>query len=509
MQPPLFRLTALLNGLDAKECNTLQGFNISFPLPPTPTVNDMPKSSSTTSAPPPAAPLSLLEKIGYGAGDTASNIFFQTVNIFLFYFYTDVWGVSPGVVGTIYLVTRLWDAVNDPLMGMVADRTRTRFGSYRPWLLWMAVPFGVIGFATFASPDLAGNAKIIYVVVTYVLLGMCYTAINVPYSALMGVMTSSQEERTLLSSFRFVGAFSAMFLVSLGVRPLVRFFGQGDEALGFRWTFALFAVIAALLFLFTFLTTRERLPIQKTKVSLKKDVTGLLKNRPWLIMVFAGILTLSNVAVRSAVTTHFFKYYAGDDGNPFFWFLDKTSLILSSGALAFIVGIFFTNTLRKKFGKRNSLIALTLLNALTMLAFYFIPADAYGTMLVINALGNLLAGPTPALVWAIYTDVADYGEWKFGHRSTALVFSAAMFAQKLGMTIGGTATGWMLDFFGFVANQPQSDNALLGIRILFSLLPAGLGLANAIVLTRYPLDENETARISAELSQRRENAETP
>jgi len=448
--------------------------------------------------------LTLLEKIGYGAGDTASNLFFQGVNIFLFYYYVDVWEVNPAVVGTIFLVTRLWDAVNDPVMGLIADRTQTKYGRYRPYLLWMAIPFGVIGYLTFASPDIEGTVKIAYVAISYLLLGMIYTAINVPYSALMGVMTPDAEQRTILSSFRFVGAFGAMFIVSLSVRPLVRELGAGDEVVGFRLTFAIFAALSALLFLFTFFTTRERLePPKGENVSLKRDISLLFQNKPWLIMVVAGILTLANVAVRSAVTTHFFKYYVGDDNEAFFWFLDKTSLVLTTGSAAFIVGIFFTNFLRKRFGKRNALVGLTLLNAFTLLGFFFIPAEAYGTMIVVNMIGNFLAGPTPALVWAMYTDVADYGEWKFGRRSTGLVFSAAMFAQKLGLTIGGTASGWMLSGFGFVANEAQSDEAMMGIRIMFSLIPGLLAVGNGIVVIFYPLTEKDTARIGAELAESR------
>jgi GPH family glycoside/pentoside/hexuronide:cation symporter len=450
--------------------------------------------------------LSVKEKLGYGLGDTASNIFFQFVNIFLLYYYTDVFGLSPAAVGTLFVVTRFWDAINDPLMGALADRTHTRWGKYRPYLLWMAIPFGLFGYLAFANPDFTEAGKLIYAYVTYVGLMMAYTAINVPYSALMGVMTPNSEDRTSLASYRFVGAFSGTLLISLSVRPLVRLLGGSDEALGFKLTMALLSVIAVVLFVITFLTTKERVKPQENPegTSLAKDIKFLFKNRPWIIMVIAGILTLSNVAVRAAVTNHFFKYYAGDDGASVFWFLDRTSLMLSSGALAFIIGIFFTGKLSKRFGKRNSLMGLTILNGFTLVGFYFIPAEAYGTMLIVNAIGNILAGPTPALVWSIYTDVADYGEWKFKRRTTGLVFSAAMFAQKMGLTIGGGVAGWMLSGFGFVANEEQSDAAMLGIRLMFSILPGALALANGIILLWYPLTDTHVAEIQAELSRLRE-----
>jgi GPH family glycoside/pentoside/hexuronide:cation symporter len=449
--------------------------------------------------------LSLLEKIGYGAGDAASNIFYQAFNIVLFYYYTDVWGISPVVVGTLFLVARFWDAVNDPAMGIVADRTQTRWGRYRPYLLWMSIPFGVIGFLTFASPDLEGGMKIFYAASTYTLLGMVYTAINVPYSALMGVMTPDTNERTVLASYRFVGAFSAMLIIGLAVRPLVRVLGGGDEILGYRLTFALLGALSSLLFFFTFATTRERLAPEKPGVDtrISNDLKILVRNRPWVVMVVAGILTLSNVAVRGAVTFHFFKYYVGDTGEAVFWFLDLTSVFISTGSLAFIFGILFTNRLRKLFGKRNALIGLTLLNAFTLVLFFFIPPEAIGTMLVVNAIASILAGPTPALVWAMYTDVADYGELKFGRRTTGLVFSAAMFAQKMGLMMGGTLSGWMLGWVGFVANVDQTASAMMGIRVMFCLIPGAFAIANGLVLFLYPITEADVLEMEEELKERR------
>ena len=452
----------------------------------------------------------LSEKLGYGMGDTASNIVFQGVNILLLYFYTDVVGLSPATVGTIFVAVRIWDAVNDPLMGIIADRTQTRHGKYRPYLLWMAVPFGLITFLTFAAPSLSEPLKVAYAAITYLLLMMIYTAINVPYSALMGVMTSNAEQRTILSSYRFIGAFSAGLIISMTARPLVSWFGGGqgtpgfDEAFGFRITFLLFASLASVLFLVTFFTTRERLePPQTADTDLRKDFAVQLQNRAWIVMAVAGVLTLSNVAVRGAVTFHFFKYFVGDDGTPIFLFLDKTSVFLTTGSIAFIFGLLFTNTLSKQFGKRNALMGLTILNAVTVIGFFFIPADAFALMIVVNCLGSVLAGPTPALVWAMYTDVADYGEWQSGRRSTALVFSAAMFAQKMGLTIGGAGAGWMLSLVGFVANQEQTSEALFGLQVIFSLIPGALALMNGLVLLLYPIREHTVREMGQELAAQR------
>nr|WP_197501488.1 MFS transporter [Hyphomonas sp. Mor2] len=447
------------------------------------------------------------EKLGYGMGDTASNIVFQGVNILLLYFYTDVMGLDPATVALIFVGVRIWDTVNDPVMGIIADRTQTKHGKYRPYLLWMAIPFGLVTFMTFAAPSMSEPLKIAYATATYLILMMVYTAINVPYSALMGVMTSNSEQRTILSSYRFIGAFTAGLIISMAARPLVSLFGGGqgtegfDEALGFRLTFLLLASLATILFLITFFTTKERVAPPKVQdQNIRKDVEVLLQNRAWLVMAAAGVLTLSNVAVRNAVTFHFFKYYVGDDGSPFFLFLDQTSLFLTLGSLAFIAGLVFTKTLARMFGKRNALIGLTVLNALTMMAFFFIPPEAYWVMVGVNIVGSILAGPTPALVWSMYADVADYGEWRSGRRSTGLVFSAAMFAQKMGLTIGGAGAGALLSLIGFVANQEQSPETLEGLRIIFSLVPGALALSNGLVLLLYPIREETVEQMGRELA---------
>ena len=463
---------------------------------------------------PPNERLKLSEKIGYGLGDTASNLYFQFFNLFLFYYYTDVFGLNPAAVGTMYLVANFWDAVNDPLMGAIADRVQTSKGRYRPFLLWFAVPYGVFGYLLFSNPDLGEVGKLLFAYVTFIAFKMVYTAINVPYSALMGVMTDDSDERVSLSTFRFLGAFGGGFIVSLLVRPLVAAFGGGDEVLGFQVTMALFGVVSVILFLITYATTTERVPPQPDQdVNLRTDLSFLAQNRPWLVMIGAAICTMSSVAVRGAVTVHYFKYYVGNSDEAVFtlgdaatpWFLsfDATTLFLSSGTLAFIAGVAMTGTVDRLLGKRNGLVVLTLLNAATVLGFFFIPPDAIAVMFVVNLLGNLLAGPTPALVWALYTDVADYGEWKHGRRATGLVFSAAMFAQKMGLTIGGAASGWMLDGFGFVANAEQSDSAIMGIRLMFCVVPGVLAITNGVILLAYPLTREQTAAMQAELAERR------
>ncbi len=462
--------------------------------------------------------IGIAEKVGYGLGDMASNLYFQFFNLFLFYYYTDVFGLNPAAIGTMYLVANFWDAVNDPVMGAIADRVQTAKGKYRPFLLWCAVPYGLAGYAIFANPDLGEAGKLAYAYTTFIFFKMVYTAINVPYSALMGVITPNANDRMALSTFRFLGAFGGGFIVSLLVRPLVKLFGGDDEVLGFQLTMAVFGVASILMFLVTYASTRERVRPQPeaSEVGVLEDLKILCRNLPWIIMIGAAVCTLANVAVRGAVTVHYFKYYVGNsedavfslgrEGSPFFLEFDATTIFMSSGMIAFIIGVAFTGIIGRAFGKRNALAALTLANAVTIIGFYFIPPEAIGTMYAVNLLANLLAGPTPALVWALYTDVADYGEWKFGRRATGLVFSAAMFAQKMGLTIGGAASGWLLAAFGFVANQEQTPEALTGIRIMFCIIPGALALLNGFILLFYPLSTSKTEQMQRELEAMRKTA---
>lgn len=452
----------------------------------------------------PEESLKFPERLGYGLGDTASNFFFQTFNIFLLYYYTDVFGISAAAVGTMFFVTKLWDAINDPLMGAIADRTATKYGKFRPYLLWMAIPYGLMGYLMFAGPDLEDSGKLIYAFVTYTLMMMLYTAINVPYSALMGVMTPVSSERTILSSFRFVGAFGGGLLISMLVRPMVQYFGVEDEATGFRITMAIFAVVSIAMFWVTFATTKERVVTPpEENVSLKNDLRILFTNRPWVILCFAGILTLTSVALKGAVTIHYFKYYVLDDGAAFIWFFDQTSFFLTMNSLFLILGVCCTKFLSDRFEKKSLMIVLSLGSAASAAALFFVPPDQYWTMLAVSCAGAIVSGPTAPLVWSMYGDVADYGEWRFNRRTTGLVFSASMFAQKFGLTIGAGLSGWLLAAFGYVANEAQTDDSMLGIRLLFTMIPAGVALLNVLALSFYNLSDREVLEIEEELKVRK------
>ncbi len=428
------------------------------------------------------------EKLGYGLGDTASNFYFQVFNIFLLYYYTDVFGIPAAAVGTMFLVTKIVDAASDPMMGLIADRTETRWGKFRPYILWAAIPYAVLGYAMFAGPDLSDTGKLVYAYITYTLMMLAYTAINVPYSALMGVISPSSRERTKVASFRFICAFAAAWLIGTFVTPLKNILGGGNEALGFKLTMGIFAVVSVALFWVCFATTKERVRSVRQETDMRGDFKALLSNGPWIALFAAAIFTLMNVAVRNGTIMYYFKYYVGDDGTPLFLIFDKTAVFMSLGLFAMIIGTALTSTLCKYFEKRALLITLTVLNAISMGLFYISPPDQYWLMVVINCIGTLLAGPTPALVWSMYTDTADYGEWKTGRRITGLTFSSLQFAQKMGLAVGAGLAGIILGWFGFVANEAQTPESLAGIRFLFSIFPAMLALAGAVAIFFYKID---------------------
>jgi len=446
-----------------------------------------------------SARLSFREKFAYGLGDTASNLFFQTFNIFLLYYYTDVFGLSAAAVGTMFLFTRIFDAVTDPIMGVVADRTNSRWGKFRPYLLWLAVPYGVLGYLMFLNPSFTPQGKLIFAYVTYSAMMLAYTAINIPYSAMMGVMSPSSEDRTSLSTYRFVCAFSAAFVIGGFVLPLKNFLGGGDEATGFQHTMALFAVASVGLFLYTFRNTRERvMPPADQKPALGRDLKELLSNGPWVVLFIAAFLTLANVGLRNASVIYYFKYSVGNESQfPLF------SMI---GTSVFILGALSTKLFTRHFQRRSLMITLTIINALAMAAFYFVDPQEIVWLHVLNVIGAFAAGPTPAIVWSMYADCADYGEWRFGRRSTGLVFSAAVFAQKIGIAVGSALIGWLLSHYGFVANAVQTPRAIEGINLIFSILPGGFALLSGLAIFFYRIDEGMVKQMERELAQRKSTA---
>jgi len=442
--------------------------------------------------------LTFREKFAYGLGDTASNFYFQAFNLFLVYYYTDIFGLPSTAVGTLMLVTPILVAVLNPVIGAAADRTNSRWGKFRPYILWGAIPYGVLGFLMFANPDFGLHGKLIYAYATYTLVLINYAVINTPYSALMGVMSPSSEDRTSLSTYRFACAFTGTLLIGWLVPWLKDALAGagGNPAVGFRNTMAVFAVISVGIFFYTFANTRERVSSPANqKSSFGRDVRDLRANTPWLILFFVAFLNLTNVGMRSGSGIYYFKYCVGSESS-----LGTFNLV---GFLCFIAGALSTKLFLRWVARRELMIGLTVLNALMMASFYFVNPHSSVALYIFNIIGQFAAGPTPAIVWSLYADTADYGEWKFSRRATGLVFSATVFAQKVGLAIGSATIGWLLSFYGFAANVEQTPRALHGITILFSLLPAIFGGLSGLCIFFYKLDEPTVKQIERDLAARK------
>ena len=455
--------------------------------------------------------LSVKEKVGYAMGDVASNLFWMVFVFFGMYFYTDVFGLSAAAVGTMFGVTRLVDAVIEPTIGLMSDRTRTRWGQFRPYLLWIAVPFGVIGALTFFTPNLGYDGKVTYAWVTYFLVGVVYSLINLPYSSLMGVISADPDERTSVSSYRFIGAYSAGLIVNLVTLKLVTLFGGGkaqtQQQTGFAITMGLYALVAMVLFFVTFASTKQRVaPTKNQHSSLVQDLGDVVTNVPWLILFLLGIFTLSSVSVRGAVIAYYFKYYVGE-GHSLFGLSGVevlTGAFLTLGSVATIIGIPVTAPLARKIGKKSAYVVLMGIAGTLTIAYYYLDPSNILAMFVLQFFVNFFMGPTAALVFAMYTDAADYAEWKTGRRSTGLVMSASSLAQKLGWTMGGIIGGTLLASFGYVANQQQTPLALNGIRLMASWIPAAGALLATIAVLVYPLNDKRMKEITADLTARRQ-----
>lgn len=721
--------------------------------------------------------LTVKEKIGYGLGDTASNLYFQMYINFLLFYYTDVFGIPAAVTGTLFLLSRFWDAVNDPMMGIIADRTNTRWGKFRPYLIWIMVPLAVVGVLMFTTPDLDMRGKILYAYITYTLMMMAYTAINIPYSALLGVLSPDSKQRTSASTYRFVLAFAGAFIVQGATLPLVNYLGNEDQGFslandklviqevnnsasriiieasdgtnttsneflvkinrtgeqppsvdnplndmileegfgsrdidfstvfsdldgsdlayevsssnadvvlasisgtkltlqekaigsadidlaavdgnigrksskfkvsvfakgnyppvritalqdtsfnistdeekislnrlfndpdgdalnytvtssnlaainaeidnenlvlqlqesgisqivltafdnkggmaadsfyvkaysdqndppaiyhkvqnielaegfkeytvniagvfadldgdklsytvrkvdvskGFQYTLIVFGFLACILFYLTFISTKERVhPPKDQQTSLKNDLRDLVHNRPWMILLFMGIFTLGYVIIRIGTIIYYFKYYIGDE--------ILTSLFMVTGTLGVIVGVALTDVLSRKLGKKKLYLYVMGLSSLLTMLFYFIPKEQIAMIFVVHILISLVMAPQAPLLWAMYADTADYSEWKNGRRATGLIFSAATFAQKFGMALGGGIAGWLLAMFNFQPNIQQSIETLTGIRLMMSFIPAiGSALAMGFAFF-YELDDNKMVEIEKDLAARK------
>jgi GPH family glycoside/pentoside/hexuronide:cation symporter len=440
--------------------------------------------------------LSLKEKIGYGLGDTASHFVWDMVGFWLLFFYTDVYGISAAAAGTIMLIARFWDMAIDPVIGVVSDRTNTRWGKFRPYILFGAVPYAVLAVLTFTTPDFGEYGKIIYAGATYVLLMTAYAFINLPYSALGAVMTDDTYERAGLNTYRFIAGFGGQFIVTGLALTLAEFFGGGDKAQGFQYTLFLFAALSLVFFFITFKTTRERVqPPKDQQNSIKEDVKNLFNNKAWIILAIVGIVSFVMFAMQNAAIAYYFKYYLGRESN--------VQLFNVIGTVALIVALPLSKPLAKRFGNKRVFIGSSLISGVFFMLIYLPGVNDLTTIYVFNIIAKMAYAPAVPLLWTMIADSADYGEWKSGRRSTGLYFSAAVFAQKAGWGIGAAIAGWILAISQFVPNVEQSATAITGIKLLVSVIPGILYMSCALFMLFYKIDSKTTDIMKKDLDIRR------
>jgi glycoside/pentoside/hexuronide:cation symporter, GPH family len=470
--------------------------------------------------------LSVKEKIGYSLGDLAANLVFQTLMTYLAYFYTDIYKLDTKDASVIMLIVGLIAAFGfNPIIGAIADRTVSRWGKFRPWLLWTAVPLGVIALLAFSTPDFSYKGKVIYAVVTYTLLLLLYAANNLPYSALSGVITGDMKERNSMSAYRFVAVMFAQFFVQVFMLPIIEYAGGGDKAIGIEKVMTWLAIIGTVMLIITFITTKERIvPKPEQKSSLGEDLGDLFKNKPWVLMLLLTTLVFITLAMKGGSYVYYFKNYVDKQSlttfiTPVLDFLsgigvnffgeDPVSagfgLFNAGGIIFMIAGIMLSKRLADKYGKRDVFGIFLFISTLFILAFYFFPSGSVGLMFASQILHGFFYGITIPILWAMIADVADYSEWKNNRRATAIIFSAMMVGLKAGLTIGSALLTWLLGLFNYVPNSDavQTESAIQGTKMLVSIFPAIPFLIGAALLFFYEINKKMEVQIETDLKERR------
>jgi sugar (Glycoside-Pentoside-Hexuronide) transporter len=482
--------------------------------------------------------VSVKERMLYGCGDLASCLFWMTVMTQLLFFYTEVFGLSPFAAGIMFFVSRVLDAIFDVVIGMTADRTKSRWGKFRPYILFGAVPLAVMAVLSFTTPEFAYWGKVVYAYLTFIVFMFLYSTVNIPYTALLGVMTGDPVERTSASSFKFVGAYLGGIVVSMTVLPFAAHFGHGSPQKGWQMTMGIYAIAAVVLFVITFLATRERIqPIAKEKTSVGRDLGDIVQNVPWIFLFIVTILFILFVCIRMSVTTHYFKYYVAEQESPLlartfnfllqyvvnpiygiagkpaitlfesghkFGWETLTSAFNTIGQALSLIGVLLVPFLAKLVGRKSATIILFIAALICTGAFYLFKSTDLMWIFVFQAVGSLVGGPISALLWVLYADTADYSEWKTGRRATGLVFSASIMSNKLGWAVGSMIAGFVLAATGYVANQVQNLGVQSGIKAMMSIIPMGIGLVALVILMFfYKLDDKTMAKVKTALEERR------
>ncbi len=479
--------------------------------------------------------ISVAEKIGYSLGDLSANLIFQTLMTFIAFFYTDVYKIPPATASAIIFAGGMTGAFFNPVMGIIADRTKTRWGKFRPWILWTAVPFGVMALLAFSTPDFSERGKVIYALITYISLVLVYSANNLPYASLSGVLTGDMAERNSISSYRFLAVMIAQFIVQVLLLPLVLILGNGDKTQGFEKTMGIFAVVGIVFFLITFLTTKERvIPSPEQNSSIKQDLTDLFGNKPWIVMLILTIFIFITLALKGGMFVYYFQNYLSEpqltvflDDIGFNRFIEGLNQLLANiglvgfqwpkdaptsgfslfnagGIIFMIAGILFSKRLADKFGKRDVFGTGLFLSALCLLLFFFYSTESIVLVFITQILHGFFYGLTIPLLWAMIADVADYSEWKNNRRATAIIFSAMIFGLKAGLSIGGGLVAGILAGFGYDEKLAvQAANTINGIKLSISVFPTITFLIGVGCLFYYEINKKKEVQIETELKERR------
>ena len=473
-------------------------------------------------------PLSVKEKIGYSLGDLSANLVFQTLITYLAYFYTDIYVLNADDATKIIFTDGTVAAFAfNPIVGALADRTNSKWGKFRPWILWTAVPLGVTSVLAFTTPDFSYSGKVIYAVVTYTLLLLLYAGSNLPYSALSGVITGDMKERNSISAYRFVAVMFAQFFVQVFMLPIINYVGDGDKALGIEITMTWLAVIGTVLLLITFITTKERIvPKPEESSSILDDLKDLAKNIPWVIMLTVTILQFTTLAMKGGAYVYYFENYVSKNSlsdfiSPIIDFLSSVGInffgsdpvsagfgLFNAGGIIFmIIGIGLSKMLADQYGKRNVFGVFLFISTLFILVFYVLSPDSINLIFGAQIFHGFFYGITIPLLWAMIADVADYSEWKNSRRATAIIFSAMMVGLKLGLSIGGALVASILGSYGYVPNSvgEQTESAILGTKMLVSIFPSIPFLVAAALLFFYVIDKKMEEKIEQDLLKKRKS----
>lgn len=440
--------------------------------------------------------LSRREIVGYGLGDMGFNFYWTNVSTFLLIFYTDVFGITAGAAATMLFVVKIFNAFTDPMIGAFADRTQTRWGKFRPYLLFMPLPLAVIGVLTYSTPDLGPTGKLVWAYVTYLLLMTVYTSVNLPYSALSGVISGDARERNAINSSRFVCGFAGGTLVTFASPKLVAWLGGGDAALGWTLTMVFWGIAAALIFAITFSATTERVqPVQAEPSTVRQDIADLRSNLPWILLFFLALIIMLSITLRMTSAAYYFKYVVN---RP-----ELLATFMPAYLLAAAAGTACTPLLTRFIDKRKLLIGLMLASTVLSTAFWFVPSDQIALMYALQIALGLCLGPKSPLSFSMLADAADFNEWRNGRRATGMTFAASSFAQKLGTAVAVAVIGTLFSTLGYVPNAVQSAESQAGIVWLMSVIPAGFTLLAAVIMIFYTLDNPTMVRIQAELAERK------